>query len=166
MELNTFSAKKLGEVLAFALVGQETWEKGSAALEPLFPGKVGEIMKEHLDQSTAIRSLAEEAKIWDQTAAKAKATGAKLQTMRDGYIGDSWDDAAELLEWLGFFEGAAFMHWKLVEGIADSIGHDDLPELVGRSVIFHHDLLLECAEVIKEVGGERSKIEGENDSLR
>ncbi len=158
MDLNTFSAKKLGEVLAFALVGQETWEKGSAALESVFPDRVGEIMKEHIDQSTAIRNLAEEAKIWEETATKAKETGTKLQTMRDGYIGDAWNDPAELLEWLGFFEGAAFMHWKLVEGIADSVGHDALPELVGRSISFHHDLLLECAEAIKDVGGERSKI--------
>jgi hypothetical protein len=57
---------------------------------------------------------------------KANGTGTKLMKMRDIYIADQWRKPSEIAEWLGFFEGAAYVHWNLVDGAGESTHVKDL----------------------------------------
>jgi hypothetical protein len=81
----------------------------------------------------------------DITLAKAEKTGEKLMKMRDLYVGDEWDNATELMEWSGFFEGAAVVHWALVKGAAEALNDEGFIMLAQEGVNYHYELL-ELAE--------------------
>jgi hypothetical protein len=112
--MNDFVAKKLGEVMAFTSMGLELIERGGQALAGALGEKTVNQTRSDLEsQLENIKTYASET-----TLTKAEATGGKLRGMAETYIGDQWDNPAELLEWLGFFEGAALVHWQLVSGAA------------------------------------------------
>jgi hypothetical protein len=77
----------------------------------------------------------------DITLQKAEKTEAKLQKMRDDYVGDEWDNPTELLEWGGFFEGAAIVHFALVRGIAESLNDEGFLMLAQEGVNYHYEIL-------------------------
>jgi hypothetical protein len=155
--MNEFTAKKLGEVLAFAVVGKEIFERGSIALGTVLTtagvSKNTDSAQMHAD---AVKALAEEKGVSEITLPKSEKTGAKLREMLDLYVGDQWDNPAELLEWLGFFEGAAVVHWKLVEGAAEALSDSALQELAATGVAFHQDLLTKVSTSIKELGNTKA----------
>ncbi len=140
--MNEFVAKKLGEVLAFTSVGTDTIERGRAALvEALGADKVQEMEEKNRLHGETVVKVATEAGVIDTTLAKAEKTGDKLKAMRDMYVGDQWDNATELLEWSGFFEGAAIVHWGLVKGVAESLNNEDLLLLSQEAITWHYELL-------------------------
>lgn len=155
--MNEFTAKKLGEVLAFAVVGKEIFEQGKEALTTVLTAegvtKDTDSAQLHAD---AIKALAEEEGVSDTTISKSHKTGDKLRAMLDLYVGDQWDNPAELLEWLGFFEGAALVHWKLVEGAGEALGDSKLKDLAATGVSFHQNLLMQVSASIKELGGKKA----------
>ncbi len=151
--MNEFAAKKLGEVLAFNRVGTETLEKGRAALvEALGEEKILDMEEKNRIHGEEVMRIATEAGVIDTTLAKADKTGEKLTQMRDLYVGDQWDNATELLEWSGFFEGAAIVHWGLIKGVAEAINDENLMTLAEESVNWHYELL-EMAEGQLETKG-------------
>ena len=155
--MNEFVGRKLGEVLAFSEIGSETFKKGKSALDVVFgEEKVREFIKENDNLKEEILSVAEVAWMIDVTLKKSEATNGKLRHMRDYYIGDDWDDPAELLEWLGFFIGAALVHWKLVEGAAETLDNGVLKELSEKGVSFNQGILREVSDKIKEIGAKKS----------
>lgn len=154
--MNEFVGKKLGEVLAFSNIGIEMLERGEGALKDTLPGYKG--AKEAFSkQADEVKEVAESGGVGGVTAAKAEATGNKLRGMMETYIGDEWGNSAELLEWMGFFEGAAVVHWRLVEGAANSLGDGTLRRLSQEGVKLHRDLLSQAEESIAGVGSKRAK---------
>jgi hypothetical protein len=154
--MNEFTAKKLGEVLAFCRVGVETLERGGAALASVSTEeKVQEWALELKDQAQQIESLTQEKEI---TLQKAEATGKKLVAMRDMYVGDEWDNPAELLEWSGFFEGAAIVHWALVQGAADALDNSSLADLAEDARSFHEDMLIGVSESLENIGNSKAQV--------
>ncbi len=153
--MNEFAAKKLGEVLAFSRVGVETFERGKDAFDQVLENVDGCIasLKDH---ESKIVAAAESANVSDITLAKADSTGTKLRSMRDMYVGDQWDNPAELLEWSGFFEGAAVVHWALVEGAGKALALESLEDLADKSKDFHEDLLEDVTKSITKLGGEKA----------
>lgn len=144
--MNEFIAKKLGEVLAFNRVGANTLEQGRAALlAALGQEKVIDMQEKNHMHGEEVMRVATDAGIIDVTLAKAAATETKLKAMRDLYVGDQWDNATELMEWSGFFEGAAIVHWALVRGAAEGLNHDGLLILAEEAITWHYELL-ELAE--------------------
>jgi len=144
--MNEFVGKKLGELLAFNRVGTDTYEKGRAALvEALGEEKVTDVEEKNRMHGEEIMRLATEGGVIDTTLAKAAATAEKLTKMRDLYVADQWDNATELMEWSGFFEGAAIVHWALVRGTAEGMEHDELLALSEEGVNWHYEML-ELAE--------------------
>ncbi len=155
--MNEFVAKKLGEVLAFAEVGHETFEKGREAFEKVWgKEKVKQVISENTAHSEAIRKIAEENNVTEIVAAKLEGTGKKLRAMRELYVGDQWDNSTELLEWSGFFEGAAVVHWALVLGAGTTLGEQGLIDLATEGKQFNHDLLHLAMEHLTEVGKTRA----------
>ncbi len=140
--MTEFSAKKLGEVLAFSQVGADTMEKGRPALESVFGAeKVASLIDGHKAHADAITKTAQDAGKAEITLAKAQATGTKLRTMRDMYIGEEWENPAELMEWLGFFEGAAVVHFSLVGGAGDALAMDEMKTVAAQGMQFHNEIL-------------------------
>jgi hypothetical protein len=157
--MNEFVAKKLGEVLAFAVVGKEIFEKGKDALTSVLANEgVGGVIENVTDHATAITKLAESESISAITLPKSQKTGDKLRQMIDLYVGDQWDNPTEILEWLGFFEGAALVHWKLVDGAGMALGDAKLQNLAGQGITFHQNLLAEVAQALHKVGSAKAKL--------
>lgn len=140
--MNEFVAKKLGEVLAFTRVSSETIEKGRAALvAALGEEKILDMQEKNRMHGEGIMKVATDAGVIDTTLAKADKTSEKLRAMRDLYVGDQWDNATELLEWSGFFEGAAIVHFGLVRGAAQALDHAALSIIAEEGVDWHYELL-------------------------
>jgi hypothetical protein len=140
--MNEFTGKKLGELLAFNRVGTDTYEKGRTALvEALGEEKVADIEEKNRMHGESVMKIATDGGVIDTTLAKATATEEKLKKMRDLYVADQWDNATELMEWSGFFEGAAIVHWALMRGVAEGLEHDELLELTEEGVNWHYEML-------------------------
>lgn len=144
--INEFVAKKLGEVLAFNQVGTDTLEKGRTALvEILGEERMVDMEEKNRIHAESIIKIATEGGAIDTTLAKASKTKEKLIKMRDLYVADQWDNATELMEWSGFFEGAAVVHWALVRGASEVIDIEELRLLAEEGVNWHYELI-ELAE--------------------
>jgi len=153
--LNEFSAKKIGEVLAFCRVGIETLVKGRNALSPIL--EVGKTITQIEDQEKIIRALVDAQSIGDITLPKAEKTADKLRAMRDMYVDGQWDNPAELLEWLGFFEGAAIVHFALVVGVADATKNQIIKDMASHGVHFHESVLTEVKKALEKIGEKKAQ---------
>jgi hypothetical protein len=142
MNINEFTAKKLGEVLAFTRVSTDTITKGHSALvQVLGEEKVQDMLDKNRIHGEEVIRISTDAGAIDITLQKAEKTEAKLQKMRDDYVGDEWDNPTELLEWGGFFEGAAIVHFALVRGIAESLNDEGFLMLAQEGVNYHYEIL-------------------------
>ncbi|HEX8390213.1 MAG TPA: hypothetical protein VF597_02240 [Candidatus Saccharimonadales bacterium] len=104
--------KKLGEVEAFARVGLEMLARAGDTAETAFGERLVTEIKMSLQSHVDTVSLRSD-------SAKADRTTAKVRDMMEQYIGDEWDNPIELLEWSGFYLGAAGIHWSLVASLSD-----------------------------------------------
>ncbi|MEK9157607.1 MAG: hypothetical protein AAB638_00260 [Patescibacteria group bacterium] len=155
--MNEFTSKKLGEVLAFAIVGKEIFEKGKEALVQVFESDgVVKIIEEIEKHIATLTGLATTLNISEIAIPKSEKTSAKLREMLELYVSDQWHNPIELLEWLGFFEGAAIVHWKLVEGASKAINDAALIELSRIGLEFHQNLLDDVSTKIQAVGATKS----------
>lgn len=148
--MNEFSARKLGEVLAFCNAGIEIFKKGEGALKGLLNEEYQQTINTLQEQAIEIESIANQAGVWEVTSKKAEGTKNKLLSMSEMYIGDEWDNPTELMEWFGFFEGAAIMHWELVEGSGQGLKDEHLESLANKNIEFHRNLLDKFGDLIKE----------------
>jgi predicted ATPase len=103
-------SKKLAEVAAFATIGKELIERGGAAATRAF---------DDASQLTTLFTEQYERVITDANQEKLDRTVTKLRGMMKTYVGDNWEDSVELLEWSGFYFGAALVHWALIANITD-----------------------------------------------
>jgi hypothetical protein len=155
--MNEFTAKKLGEVLAFTEVGLETFTKGRAAFESaLGPEEVKHALEALAAQTDLIHTIANGASVLPTVLKKLEGTGEKLRKMRDLYVGDEWENPTELLEWSGFFEGAAVVHASLLQGTAEEIGHAELLALSNEALNFHKSLLDRAIELLHLIGRKKA----------
>ncbi|MEK7228190.1 MAG: hypothetical protein AAB681_02440 [Patescibacteria group bacterium] len=157
MTINEFVAKKLGEVLAFNRIGTETLEKGREALvralgeEPILDQEE----KNRIHGEEIIR-IATDAGVIDTVLTKSAKTEEKLRAMRDLYVGDQWDNSVELLEWNGFFQGAAIVHFALVRGAGEALDNEALITLANEAVNYHSELLDQSESELAQEGGDKA----------
>ncbi len=140
---NEFSAKKIGELLAFLSVEIDTFfAKANQSFVSIHGALKMDTFKEELDamQSTLL-TIAEELEVFDIAKEKQKKTIAKLEAMRELYVKGEWDNPVEMAEWSGFFEGAAIVHWSLLLGVAEAMDNKKLIELSLVAKRFHESLL-------------------------
>lgn len=150
MNIEKKKSKKLGEVLAFANVGVDTFEKGREGLVKVWDeSEVEGLITTNKEHAESIKELINKSDMSDAGIDKSKATGEKLSSMRDMYIGDEWDDPIELCEWLGFFEGAAIVHWSLIKGFAEKEKDEDMEEVSDKAIEYHNRLFEKVNETIK-----------------
>lgn len=159
MKINEFVAKKIGEVVAFNRVSSDTLEKGKTALTVVLGEEVVMDMleKNRIHEEELIR-IATDGGAIDITLAKAGKTEEKLKSMRELYVGDQWDNAVELMEWSGFFEGAAIVHWALVRGAGEGLDNEALITLANEGISYHYEVLERSESELGSVGQDRSSI--------
>jgi len=149
--LDLYTAKKIGEVLAFAEIAADTFEKGKDSLGKVFtPEYIAKIIDENRGYYNQLKELAEKQGILGDSVDKAEATGEKLRSMKELYLHEAWDDVVEILEWLSFLEGAAFVHYSLLEGKSHFYSLSELEGLASVGAMFHHNVLKDVAEKIKD----------------
>lgn len=151
--INEFTAKKMGEVLAFARLGTETSKKGLSGFVSIMSGDELRAMQEMNDRlERSLYLIAEEFGVADIMDKKADVTLTKLRAMRDLYIKDQWDNSAEISEWSGFSEGAAIVHWAVVEGAAEGARHENLRLLALDAKQYHEGKLRQFESYLKTIG--------------
>lgn len=154
--MNEFIAKKLGEVLAFERASQELFQRGKDALSAYCGAeRIEAWIAQSESQASALEASAMRLNCSEITLAKALATGKKLTEMRDMYLQDRWDDAAELMEWLGFFEGAAIVHWALVVGAGKKLSDTDTMSIAENGVANHEERIVAVKSAIADMAQKR-----------
>jgi hypothetical protein len=149
--MNEFTAKKIGEVMAFSAVGAELMQRCSQPLGQIWDDStVQDFAKKLQSQLSQLRDISNETSV-----TKLEKTGSKLRDMAQAYIGDEWDNPVEICEWLGFFEGAAIVHCELVKA---ALAAQQQNTIVLDEAIELHTQLLERVKVsLRQVGEERAR---------
>ncbi len=157
MNINEFVAKKIGEVLAFTRVSTDTLTKGHASLvEVIGAEKVQDMLDKNRLHGEELMRIATEGGAIDTTLAKADKTEEKLKSMRELYVADQWDNATELLEWSGFFEGAFIVHLALVRGSGEVLDNEALITLSNEAISYHYELLEQSESELATIGQDKS----------
>lgn len=157
-EMNDFAARKFGEVLAFAETFNDTVQRANEAIsKERSEDEIKQLVDASTDHANRIKAIVLAAGKSDVTLKKAEATNTKLRTMRDTYIGDSWDELTEIYEWFGFYTGAAIVHWALIEGVGEGLDdeEDEIAGVVKGATEFYRKLMDDSINHLKEVGRNR-----------
>ncbi|MDB5204009.1 MAG: hypothetical protein JWP09_37 [Candidatus Taylorbacteria bacterium] len=156
--MNEFTAKKLGEVLAFAKIGNETIVKAMTVFEELFSKtEIDGFIAKNNAHAEALVAFAKAQNVSEIVLPKSEKTGAKLVAMRDAYVGDEWNNPSEVFEWWGFFGGAALAHWNLVKGVGETLNDDVLTALAFDALGFHESLYNASTGLLSDIGREKAK---------
>lgn len=159
--MNEFTAKKLGEVMAFINVGAEQFLQAETALVSVlgqdFVALANETYTEH---KKVLNQIAEKSDLKEVILTKADKTGLKLTAMANLYMQkpEDWQDSAEVIEWLGFFEGGAIVHFKLAEAAAEELNLSEVIGFARAGARWHQDFLGQLEQGISMVAKKRSQI--------
>jgi hypothetical protein len=155
--MKEFTAKKLGEVMAFANVGKEILERGRVALEPVFSTRgVNQLLHDMSQHQVRLNDLVLELGVGSVSQERCEKTSVKLRKMIELYIGEEWDNPTELLEGLSFIEGAALTHWKLVAGAAEALDHNEIKKMSETAISFHQKLLRDIGILTQKMGVQKA----------
>ena len=123
INMNEFTVKKLAEVQAFIDLASPILDRSNGDFEKKAQAVSAALQK--LRQSNNIKCYVVEADYGDLFESKRQRTGAKLTQMMELYIGSSWDDPVEVLEWLSFYAGAASAHAGLAAAALQELDIQD-----------------------------------------
>lgn len=154
--MNEKITKKVGEAAAFAHVLGATFEANEAVMKELLEKQAGTVVKTAASQKTALQAICEEAGTSTILAPKVEKTAEKISKMGDMYVGDQWDDPAEVLEWMSFFVGGAIVHWQLIVGAGEAMGHTSLTRVANAGVTYYAELMEQLKTAATKVGTSRA----------
>lgn len=156
--MNDFTARKLGEVLAFIEITMDTYQRAKEPiLKVINEDEYNTFMSAADTMAERIKQVATDLQQIGQTQDKAAATNTKLGDMRDRYIGDEWDNPTEIYEWLSFTSGAGAAHAALVWGAGHANGNSSLTDVADKTRALFHGLLDGVENYLKSIGKERGR---------
>jgi hypothetical protein len=156
--MNIFVAGKMGEVLAFARIGADTLRKGRKGFaKMLTKDEVQSMAKFFKTLEKQVLLLAREGDATEEVEEEASEAQAKIIKMRNTYIGRKWDEANELLEWMGFYTGAALVHWYLIAGAAKALHFKDLSKVSREAIDFYTSLFVSDEKKLHRIGAKATK---------
>lgn len=150
-------AKKIGEAYAFAQVLSDTFESNTEVMTELFGDHAQSIIDVTRVQREELADIADENRMSEIVLPKAERTGAKITKMGEMYVGDDWDDVAEVLEWMSFFVGGAIVHWQLITGSAEEMNHDHFGNISGVGTEYYVSLMKQLREYSIVIGKARAQ---------
>jgi hypothetical protein len=124
---NTFTIKKLAEVQAFIKLKADILERSGSNFKNHSPSVYEKLKSINADLNSLVADEGKE--VFD---IKIEATQTKLTKMMELYVGDSWDDPVEVLEWLSFYSGSASAHCVLAASALSELGIDSGYETVKK----------------------------------
>ncbi|MFW5887163.1 MAG: hypothetical protein ACOCUH_00010 [Bacteriovoracia bacterium] len=155
--MNEKVAKKIGEAYAFANVLQKLQDDNKEVIKDLL-GEYSDSIKENTEtQISELTNISEKGDQKETVITKAEKTSNKITEMGNFYVGDDWDDSAEVLEWLSFFLGAAIVHWQLILGSAKAMGDESFAQVAESGAAYYFELLQQSRIKAEEIGAERSR---------
>ena len=157
--MNEKVAKKIGEAHAFARVLSTTFSSNKSVMSELFGDYAPAILDVTAGQRSDLGAIAGKYEMSDIVLPKSERTAAKITTMGEMYVGDDWDDVAEVLEWMSFFVGGAIVHWQLIAGSAEVMQDEELLSIAQTGTGYYADLMSQLRLYSVVVGGERARIE-------
>ncbi len=150
--MNEKIAKKVGEAYAFSYVLKDLYHKTPDTLDELLGTHTKSLVSTTEDQMKDLGEVSSSFSMKEIVLAKAERTKLKILHMGDFYVGDEWDDEAEVLEWLSFFLGGALIHWQLVYGAAKETGDKDFIKVTKSGVDYFSSLLEKSKESAEAIG--------------
>lgn len=157
MHMNEKITMKVGEAGAFAAVLEATYQANEKVMKELLGKKAGAVVKTAASQQTALKSLCDEAGTVSALMPKIEKTAKKITSMGEMYVGDQWGDSAEVLEWMSFFVGGAIVHWQLIAGAGEAMGHTALKRVADTGVVYYTELQDQLKVAASSVGAARSQ---------
>lgn len=150
--MNSFLVLKLGEVFAFARASRDILQKGREGfLEIMDEKELEDLLSANETHIGEIMKVVAEGDIDEEVRSRAADTEEKLNKMRDMYLLKESDlsSGAKIADWMGFFEGAAYVQWSVVEDEAREEKMDDLRHLAAEASNLHENLLEKIAAYVK-----------------
>lgn len=157
--MNEKVAKKVGEAHAFAATLSETFTNNQSVMSELFGDYADAILEATQVQREDLQAVSTAHDMIEVVLPKSERTATKITKMGEMYVGDDWDDVAEVLEWMSFFVGGAIVHWQLIAGAAESMGDADFLTVAQTGTAYYVDLMSQLRMYSVVVGGERSRME-------
>ena len=157
MYMNEKITKKVGEACAFAQVLEATYQANEAVMKELLGKQASDVVKTASSQVTALKSICDEAGTTTILLPKVEKTADKITRMGEMYVGDDWDDSAEVLEWMSFFVGGAIVHWQLISGAGETMGHTALKRIADAGVVYYVELMDQLKDAATKVGTDRAQ---------
>ncbi len=151
------TAKKIGEAYAFAQVLSDTFESNIKVMTELFGDHAESILDVTKVQREELADIADKTGLSEIVLPKAERTGLKITKMGEMYVGDDWDDVAEVLEWMSFFVGGAIVHWQLIKGSAEEMDNDHFGNVAGVGTEYYATLMQQLRDYAVGVGKERAQ---------
>ena len=155
LDMNEKIAKKIGEAYAFSIVLKELKVKTSDVFIELFGDDSKNVLEVSSMQIKSLEELSKEFSMKDTVITKAEKTSKKITEMGEFYVGNDWDDSAEVLEWMSFFLGAAIVHWQLILGAAKKMNNKEFELICNDGVDYYSQLLNKAKLKAEEIGAER-----------
>ena len=150
-------AKKIGEAYAFAQTLADTYSANTDVMNELLGEHSGTLLEITRVQTEELKDIAEESGMAEIVLPKAERTGAKITKMGEMYVGDDWDDVAEVLEWMSFFVGGAIVHWQLITGSAEEMDHTHFGNIAGVGTEYYVSLMKQLRDYSIVVGKARAQ---------
>lgn len=155
-DMNEKITKKVGEACAFAKVLEVTYEANQAVMQELLAEYATSVTATTAAQKAALQAICDTAGTTDILLPKVEKTAAKITNMGEMYVGDDWDDAAEVLEWMSFFVGGAIVHWQLIAGAGAEMHDEELTVVAKDGVAYYESLMTQLKVAASQIGVERA----------
>jgi len=154
--MNEKITKKIGEAYAFAQVLETTFVANESVMTQLLGTAAGTVAASASEQKAALHAICDAAETTDVLLPKVEKTAEKITKMGEMYVGDDWDDAAEVLEWMSFFVGGAIVHWQLIAGAGAAMDDEMLTDAATSGVVYYEALLSELKRSATQIGEARA----------
>lgn len=154
--MNEKVAKKIGEAYAFAHVLSDTFNENTDVMTLIFGDHAEGIIEATQSQRMELKNIVEKHNMTEMVLEKAERTGSKISGMGQTYVGDDWDDAAEVLEWMSFFVGGAIVHWQLITGSGEEMNEQSLKECAGKGTTYYAQLMEQLRNFALSIGKQRA----------
>lgn len=156
MNMTEKIAKKVGEAHAFAHVLEHTFTLNEEVMSTLLSGYAGTVTDTAQAQKAELETIAESVGMKEIVVTKSEKTSNKITSMGETYVGDDWDDTAEVLEWMSFFVGGAIVHWQLIAGAAEKMEDEHFKDVAAAGTDYYTQLMSQLKEYAVIVGQQRA----------
>ena len=136
---------------------ETTFTNNESVMRELLTEAADTLAATAISQQTALKTICETAGTTDTLMPKVAKTSEKITRMGEMYVGDDWDDAAEVLEWMSFFVGGAIVHWQLIAGAGEAMAHAELQATASDGVAYYENLMQQLKTAATTIGTARAQ---------